>query len=364
MRKSLLRFAFLFLTVFFSFRTEAQVSVVLFTNPAKQFFIDDLWKSTIINTTSSPLNVILQFQIHTASSLNVLTLSTQMITLLPGANKLTSSEGTGGRWIYGTNKIGTIFQSMGKLPYGQYTYGITALSATTNKYLGSGSDELEVNPMLPPELSSPRNEDVISIKYPVLTWIPPRPIIGLDIVYSLRMVALQKNQSPAEGLTQNPPMLSLQNLPSTYTNYPASAQQLEPGITYAWQVGASYEGYSLGTTEIWTFTVKPPPPPPADDIIYPVASKVSDGHFYVTKGIIRFAYENKANDKKLNYVIKRLDKKVNLKSLPDLDIKQGTNKLEVDLRHNTGLQEKEYYDLQITDSKGQVYKLMFYYITE
>jgi len=36
----------------------------------------------------------------------------------------------------------------------------------------------------------------------------------------------------------------------------------------------------------------------------------------------------------------------------------------VDLRHNTGLHEKEYYDLLITDSKGQVYKLMFYYITE
>ena len=216
--------------------------------------------------------------------------------------------------------------------------------------------------MLPPELSSPRNEDVISIKYPVLTWIPPRPIIGLDIVYSLRMVALQKNQSPAEGLTENPPVLSLQGLPSTYTNYPASAQQLEPGITYAWQVGASYEGYSLGTTEIWTFTVKPPPPPPTEPIIYPMAIKVSDGHFYVTHGVFRFAYNNKSNDKKLSYIIKPMDKKESFSDLPEVDIKPGTNRLEVDLTHHTGLVENHYYELKIRDGKGQMYKLLFCYL--
>jgi hypothetical protein len=79
---------------------------------------------------------------------------------------------------------------------------------------------------------------------------------------------------------------------------------------------------------------------------------------------MRFAYTNSANDKKLTYVIKDLSKKENLKSLPELTIKPGSNKLEIDLRHNTGLRQKDYYDLQITDSKGQVYKLMFYYITE
>ncbi|HWY99322.1 MAG TPA: hypothetical protein VNY36_09560, partial [Bacteroidia bacterium] len=186
----------------------------------------------------------------------------------------------------------------------------------------------------------------------------------LSIIYSLRLVALQPNQSSSEGLLQNAPLVNLDNLSSTYITYPATAEELKPGITYAWQVGASYEGYSLGTTDMWTFTVKPPPPPPADDIIYPVASKTSDGHFYVTKGIIRFAYVNKANDKKLSYVIRRLAKKKNLESLPELDIKAGANKLEIDLQHNTGLKEKEYYDLQITDSKGQVYKVLFYYIKE
>ena len=346
------------------YTTEAQVSVVLFTNPAKQFFIDDLWKTTLINTSTSPINAYVQFEIRNNNTNNILSLTTQLITLTPGANHLTPSEGTGGKWVYGNNEPSTILQATGKLPYGNYTYGVNVYAVPTNKYLGSSNAEIEVQPMLPPELSSPHNEDVITLQYPLLTWIPPRPIIGLSIVYSLRLVALQANQSAAEGLLQNPPLVNLNNLPSTYTTYPASSEALKPGITYAWQVGASYEGYSLGETEVWTFTVKPPPPPPADDIIYPVAAKVSDGHFYVTKGIIRFAYDNKANDKKLNYVIKRMDKHENLKSLPDLTVKAGMNKLEVDVTHNTGLKEKQYYELEITDSKGQVYKVLYYYITE
>jgi hypothetical protein len=364
MRKTLLGFLFVITSIAGFNKAEAQVSVVLYTSPAKQFFIDDLWKSTIINGSTSSVNVCLQFQVRNNSTDNVLTLTTQVVTLTPGANRLNTSEGTGGKWVYGNNEAATVFQATGKLPYGQYTYGISVYTASTNKYLGSSTDELEVRPMLPPELASPHNEEVITIKFPLLSWIPPRPIIGLSIVYALRLVALQPNQTPAEGLLQNPPLVNLNNLPSTYTMYPASSEELRPGVTYAWQVAASYEGYSLGQTEIWTFTVKPPDPPPADDVIYPVAAKVSDGHFYVTKGIVRFAYMNKANDKKLTYVIKRLDKKENLKDLPELAIKSGTNKLQIDLRHNTGLREKEYYDLQITDSKGQVYKLLYYYILQ
>jgi hypothetical protein len=364
MKKRLLKFSFVILSLLTFYKGQGQVSVVLFTNPSKQFFIDDLWKTTLINTSTSPINAYVKFEIRNTATNDVLNVTTQAITLITGANRINSSEGVSAKWVYANTETAIILQSTGKLPYGRYTYAVQVFAASTNKPLGSASNEIDVDPMLPPELSSPHNEDTITVKYPLLTWIPPRPIIGLSIVYSLRLVALQPNQSSAEGLLQNTPLVNLDNLSSTYTTYPATAEELKSGITYAWQVGASYEGYSLGTTEIWTFTVKPPPPPPADDIIYPVAAKTSDGHFYVTKGIIRFAYINKANDKKLSYVIRRLAKKKNLESLPELDIKAGANKLEIDLRHNTGLKEKEYYDLQITDSKGQVYKVLFYYITE
>jgi hypothetical protein len=364
MRRIIVKLVFVLLSAFSFCRTEAQVSVILYPEPAKQFFIDDVWKTILINASTKPETVIIQWQIKTGGSQDVLTVTTQAVTLAAGSNSLNATESASAKWDYGNTSAAAVLRSTGKLSYGQYTLGVSVMTLT-GKLIGSNSEELDIQPMLPPQLSSPRNEDTVTVKYPLLTWIPPRPVVsGVEVTYSLRLVALQKGQSPAEGLLQNEPLLNLTGLATIYTTYPGTAQELQPGVNYAWQVSASYEGYSLGTTEIWTFTLKPPPPPPADDVIYPVASKVSDGHFYVTKGIIRFAYNNSANDKKLNYVIKRLDKKVNLKSLPDLEVKPGTNKLEIDLRHNAGLKEKEYYDLVITDSKGQVYRVMFYYITQ
>jgi hypothetical protein len=364
MRRTTFKFLFICILILGAHRAGAQVSVVFYPSPAKQFFIDDIWKTTLINTSTAIVNVNVQCAIRTGGSLNVLTVTTQVMTLTPGANHFSAIESGSAKWVYGSTEQSTVLQSTGKLPYGQYVLCITIYAASTNKMLGSNCNEMEVAPMLPPELASPRNQEEISVQYPVLAWIPPRPLIGLNIIYSLHLVALQKDQNPAEGILQNVPILNLNDLTSTYTTYQVTAQTLNPDVTYAWQVGASYEDYNLGTTDIWTFTVKPSPPPPTDDVIYPVATKISDGHFYITKGIFRFVYNNKANDKKLKYVIMRMGKREALKALPEIEIKPGVNELQIDARHNTGMKEKQYYDLEITDSKGQVYKLLYIYITE
>jgi hypothetical protein len=363
MKKTLL----LILVIIASVISQAQVAAVLFPSVAKQFYIDDVWKTTFINTSTSTINVVVQFQVSEAnkSSSNVLTINTHVLTFSPGANHITAAEGAAGKWIYGGNEQGSILQATGKLPYGTYLFCARIFAATTNKSLGENCNEdLEVAPMLPPQLSFPANGDTVTMNYPVLTWIPPRPLSGLNITYSLVLTKIEGSESPSQALLQNPPLINLSNLSNTNLTYPATAPALQPGVNYAWQVAASYEGYSLGTTDVWIFTLKPPPPPPSDIVIYPVANKISDGHYYVTRGILRFAYINKANDKKLKYVIKVMGKKENLKRLPEVSINPGTNKLQVDLRKNAGLKKDQYYDLQITDSKGQVYKLLYYYIND
>lgn len=347
--------------------SQAQVTAILFPSAAKQFYIDDVWKTTFINTSTSTMNVVVQFQISEAnkSGSNVLIINSPVLTFSPGANHITATEGATGKWQYGGNEPGSILQATGKLPYGTYLFCARIFAAATSKSLGENCNEdLEVAPMLPPQLSFPTNGDTVSMNYPILTWIPPRPLSGLNVTYSLVLTKIEGNESPSQALQQNPPLVNLTDLSNTNLTYPATAPALQPGVNYAWQVAASYEGYSLGTTDIWEFTLKPPPPPPSDVVIYPMANKISDGHYYVTRGIFRFAYINKANDKNLKYVIKRMDKKENLKDLPEVSISPGTNKLQVDLRKNAGLKKDQYYDLQITDGKGHVYKLLYYYIND
>ncbi len=268
-----------------------------------------------------------------------------------------------GKWIYGNIQSAIILQQTGRLPFGSYVFCVTVFS-NANKQLGVSCDEREVAPMAPPQLASPYDKDVIDIKNPILTWIPPRPMESdIIVTYALRLVELQSGQNSSEALLQNAPLLNLSGLTNTFLNYPVSAPELKTGSTYAWQVGASYEGYNLGTTDIWTFTVKGKDPAQTDDIIFPFVSKKSDAKFYISHGIFRFAYNNKANEKALTYMITYMGKKQEkLSSLPEVALKPGVNKVQVDIRKNAALKKNEYYTLEVKDSKGQIYKLLYYYV--
>jgi hypothetical protein len=361
--KITLRFLILVIALCSLSLSKAQVAINLFSFPAKQFFIDDLWKTVIINASTSPVTAYIQLTISDNNHASILTVTTSLQNLSPGLNHLTSTEGLSGKWIYGNTTSAAILQQTGRLPYGAYVFCVTVFS-NMNKQLGVNCIEPEVAPMTPPQLSSPYNTEAIEIKNPVLTWIPPRPVEqGIIVSYNLRLVEMQSSQNSSEALLQNPPLLNLTDLTNTYLNYPVSAPELKSGSTYAWQVGASYEGYNLGTTDIWTFTVKVKEEPPMDDIIYPFVSKKSDAKFYVSHGIFRFAYDNKANEKELTYKITGTDKKQEkLLSLPQVILKSGVNKVQVDIRKNAALKKNEYYNLEVKDSKGKIYKLLYYYV--
>jgi len=308
-RKITLRFLFLVAAVCSFQNSRAQVAINLFPFPAKQFFVDDLWKTVIINASTSPITAYIKLTITDNNHASVLAVTTSLENFNPGLNHLTATEGLSGKWIYGNTQSAAILQQTGRLPFGNYVFCVTVFS-NTNKQLGVNCEEPEVAPMTPPQLSSPYNTETIDIKNPVLTWIPPRPMEqGIAVNYNLRLVEMQSNQNSSEALLQNPPLLNLNDLTNTYLNYPISAPELKTGSSYAWQVGASYEGYNLGTTDIWTFTVKGKEQPPTDDIIYPFVSKKSDAKFYVSHGIFRFAYNNKANEKALTYRITYTDTK-------------------------------------------------------
>jgi hypothetical protein len=224
-------------------------------------------------------------------------------------------------------------------------------------------NEKAIKSMLPPQLSYPANESVIDIQYPVLIWIPPRPISGMMVMYSLRLVEILKGQTLAEALLQNPPLINMSGLSNTFLNYPMDATPLRVDGHYAWQVAASYQGQSLGVTDMWSFSVKNNNDKKEDDIQYPVASKVSKERFYVTHGIFHFVYNNSAHENTLTYTIKSMDKSIEtISGLPVIKLNPGMNKLQVDLQKSGKLKNGTYYYLEIKDKRQQVYKLMYYYV--
>lgn len=339
----------------------AQVAITLFPSPANQFFIDNLWNTTIINASASAISAQVEFVIRDNASSPILTIHTPSVNLTSGINHITSVEAQSGKWTWGNSTASLMLQQIGKLPFGAYSFCVSVFSVN-NKLLGNNCEERDIKPISPPQLSSPHNEEEITVTNPLLVWIPPLPMLDINISYALRLVEVSSGQSPQEALLQNPPLLNLQNLSGINLNYPADAQALQQGHEYAWQVGASYQNYNLGTTDIWTFKIKKTVEKEEDAVIYPVASKTSDAKFYVSHGIFHFGYDNKANEKNLTYTIQSVGQnKERLKGLPQVTLKPGMNKIDVDIKHNPGLKSDQYYTLFVKDSKGQIFKILYYY---
>lgn len=353
-----LRFYLLLLICLISTISRAQVAINLFPSIANQFSIDDLWKTIIINPTQHSITGYISFQIKTGANTNVLTLTTQTLNLQPGANHLTPSEGTSAKWLYGNGEEAATLQSTEKLPFGGYTFCVTVYS-TANSSLGVNCDERNITPMLPPQIAVPSENATVSVKYPVLSWIPPRPSAN-GITYSLRLTKLQNGQTPVQALFQNPPLLNETNLTSAFLSYPVNAPALTPG-TYVWQVEANSGSVNIGTTDIGSFNVKAPESS-QENIIYPVASKSSKEKFYVSRGIFRFAYDNTCNENILSYTIISMKNHEKLKGLPEFALRPGVNRLQVDLKQSGALKNGDYYYLEIKDKRGQTYKVMYYYL--
>jgi len=343
---------------------KSQVVVNLFPSPANQFFIDDLWNTALINASASNVTALVQFIIRDNTSTPVLSINIPPDNLVPGGNHITASQSLGGKWNYGNSFASSILQQTGKLPFGAYTFCVNVIS-TSNKPLGSDCEEKDIKPISPPVLSSPYNTEDIAITNPLLVWIPPLPLLDITVNYALKLVEVQQGQTPELALLQNPPLLNLSGLTGTSLNYPADAVALQPGAEYAWQVGASYQSYDLGITEIWEFTVKKQVQNVPDAIIYPVASKKSDAKFYISHGIFRVAYNNKNSEKSLVYKIQSIGQdKEGLKSLPEIFLKPGVNKVDIDIKHNPGLKSEKYYTLTIKDNKGQLFTVLYYYLEQ
>ncbi len=89
-----------------------------------------------------------------------------------------------------------------------------------------GRNKKAISSIIPPQLTYPANEAAINIKNPIFMWIPPHPVNSMMVTYSIRMVEIQKGQTPAEAFLQNPPLLNLNGLTCTFISYPVSASPL------------------------------------------------------------------------------------------------------------------------------------------
>lgn len=304
------------------------------------YFVPDIYARTIDGLGSfqvQNLSAAVQGRVSIAvrevtSNTHVVTITTPVATFRPGTNAFPKGLFTNSAFGFANNSLAAIVNQTRNFPPGEYT--ICFRFVPLDKSLG---DEYEncfdaaVQPVLPISLIVPADRDTICLKRPVLSWQPPMPYHA-----SMRFRLLlteKKGDNATESILKNVPLLLLDNISTTSINYPSNYPELKEGKTYYWQVAAYQQGIIISTSEVWEFTVQcKEPEKPVPDDSYRELKLLVNGNYYIANRFLKFSFHNNYNISQLTYSIHDLGKGgERMKNVPVVKIRQGLNKIDIDL---------------------------------
>ena len=220
--------------------------------PPGQYNIEQLWSATLTNPDRQTYTVWLEGKIVEASHGEVFWAQTDSFQLAPGTRVLHYRDV---HVAHQRNAPGyeQFAARTGGLPEGDYTFTVWLMP-------DFGSSEVEFRVALPgaPRLISPPDGASLSEGQtnPVFTWTRPMPAPSEAVSYSIKMVEVIARQSKEQALQTNRAWFEQEGIQTTSLPYPTSAQRLEKGKTYAWQVAArTGDGREIGKSEIWELGV-------------------------------------------------------------------------------------------------------------
>jgi len=322
--------------------------------------IDGLGTAQIQNLTSQSkrgqVYITVKENISKSSIVNIV--SPQM-TINPGNNPLPAGVFTASQFGFASNAMAAIVSQTRNFPPGEYTFCYRWVPADKSDDFENCFDA-NIQPLVPISLINPADGDKICQRRPPLSWQPPVPF---PPSMRFRLQLTEKKMGAAiENLLMNAPLVLLDNIPSTTVSYPSFAPDLQEGHTYVWQVVAYQNGIILSKSEIWEFTVQcndPVKPSPNDS--YRELRDLVNGNYYVATRVLKFAYQNNYNVKKLSYEIYETEggsKKI--KHLPEVAIVQGMNKVDIDLT-DLDLEDGKHYVLKVYPFNEQDILVRFVY---
>lgn len=342
------------------FAIEAQtVSILPLQANNDYFFIDQLWQVTLTNLGNAPVNGVLEIRLETNTHTPIITATTASATWNRGVNTLSGAARATMQVVYGTNELGATLRETGRLPFGQYILCYTCRQPD-GVQLGISCQEKTIRPISPPELINPTNGSSVETTRPLLMWRGPFPLQSEGLRYSLRLTEVPAGTTPLVALNTRPLIINLTNHRDQFLPYPATAQPLDTGKVYAWQVSASAGNFQLGTTDVWTFRVVKPIPDSLKKRYqsYCWVKDYEDGTFCYPTDTLKFVYDNQVRDTVLNFVVVNKDNDT-LPNPPQIRLTPGINAIKIPLQRLGSIENGDLYRLIITDAENRRYTLPF-----
>ncbi|MES2779266.1 MAG: hypothetical protein V4651_05145 [Bacteroidota bacterium] len=233
--------------------SSAQITIMLYPVHGLELKPADVFKATV---QSQDVTAAQYYFIGTVTNLvtgeKIVSARSVVVDVLPGATTLSESLLSPNYQI-----TSPVVSQNGVFPYGNYRVCLAGYKVNAIEPVAEDCQDAEITPMSPPLLLSPENQSSITTETPLLVWLPPMPVMNAQVLYDLKIVEMQPNQTAYDAIQRNFGILEQQNITVTTLQYPMNAVKLEEGKKYAWKIVAkTQDGKPIGETEVWWFTFK------------------------------------------------------------------------------------------------------------
>lgn len=346
----------------------AQVAINLQLPPAGLSVKDQLWNLSLVNSGGQPLLVQLEMQLSDASTnQRVLTAVTREFLLPKGVKQIRSADIMPITYNVVNPSYPVDASPNGLLPVGVFNICFTATAgATHGERLSDECETIEVEPLSPPTLMLPADQEVVEYSRPQFSWIPPAPVNLFNrLSYDLVLVEVLPTQSPADAIVQNIPVLLLPNIGFNSVQFPHSVRELDTAKTYAWRIKANNNGLPIANSETWIFKIAKPNSDKNSAVKrydYTKLSRTEDAAFSSCDGQLYFQYTHNLNDTAVSIKIFDVSK---AKKIPvPLDDKQmtvryGVNFQTLNLDDHAALINQHMYLMELTNASEEKWYLKF-----
>lgn len=239
---------------------QAQVTLALQVPPSGVVQKSQLWNMVLVNGGGTVSNVDVTVTLSNVADNNpVMVAASRTITLDKGAHQLKYTDFAPVNYKYLSSVFNGDLRPEGFIPIGNYTVCYTVGHWLNDSYEPLAEDclNLEVQPLSPPVLNTPFDNDTIATVWPQFTWMPPSPLsLFTSLSYDIMVAEVLPNQSPVQAIQQNMPVYSAGSLTTVTAFYPSSARSLDTAKWYAWAVVARNNNQVVSQSEVWMFRVK------------------------------------------------------------------------------------------------------------
>jgi hypothetical protein len=323
------------------------------------FSVKDIFNFAVINNSSSIVKASLEISVKNLHDPVVL-INNPLISLSKGLNNNWNHIFTSSQITYFGNQASSSFKSIGILPAGEYEVCISlaTFDETSVPLLIKECGFIRIIDFAKQiELSEPEYAEKIETILPLFQWIPPVPNSLLS--YNFTLFPIYANQSNELAVVQNAPIYEQGNVKTNFLKYPVNAPMLEFGKDYVWQVHVYSNQVFSHKSEIWIFTPVKDGPLNDDRDDYRVLSRQVNSDFYSFNDKIKFLYNNRSHQSKLDYKIIDLSENRILENLPEIPLNERENEISINCNDINGLLNKKPYKLVVYTATKEVLHLNF-----